>query len=143
MLHYSKTRRQYVKLNKGDHHQRRDCAFCDDDTLTTRVTQETDTMMVLPNRVSYDIFEGRKVLDHLMIVPKRHLERVADFTDQEQLELMKLIGKYEANGYSIYARGWGSVSRSVKHQHTHLIKLDDKIASFNLYLRKPYVLIHK
>ncbi|HEY8886704.1 MAG TPA: HIT domain-containing protein [Candidatus Microsaccharimonas sp.] len=142
MLHYSKTRRQYVKLNKSDRGHR-ECAFCDDDTLKERVTQETETMLVIPNRVSYDLFEGRKVEDHLMVLPKRHLELMNDFTDQEQLELMKIIGEYEAKGYSMYARGSGSITRSVKHQHTHLIKLENKIPSFSLFLRKPYVLIHK
>jgi diadenosine tetraphosphate (Ap4A) HIT family hydrolase len=142
MLHYSKTRRKYVKLNKGDR-VHRECPFCEDPDLASRVIQETETMIVIPNRVSYDLFEGRKVVDHLMVLPKRHLELVADFTDQEQLELAKIIGEYEKKGYNIYARGWGSISRSVKHQHTHLIKLDNKIPSFSLFLRKPYVLIHK
>jgi diadenosine tetraphosphate (Ap4A) HIT family hydrolase len=142
MLHYSKTRRKYVKLNKGDR-QHRDCAFCDDPELKDRVIKETETMQVIPNRVSYDLFEGRKVEHHLMVIPKRHLELLEDFTDQEQLELIKLIAEYEAKGYSIYARGRGSITRSVKHQHTHLIKLENKIPTINLFLRKPYILIHK
>lgn len=142
MLHYSKTRRTYVKLNKGDR-QHRNCAFCDDPDLKNRIIQETETMMVIPNRVSYDLFEGRKVEDHLMVLPKRHNELIVDFTEQEQLELMRLIGEYEQKGYSTYARGWGSITRSVKHQHTHLIKLENKIPTFSLFLRKPYVLIHK
>lgn len=142
MLHYSKTRRNYVKLRKADHAQR-DCAFCDDPSLHDRIIKQTDTMMVVPNRTSYDLFEGLKVLDHLMVIPKRHLELVADFTEQEQLDLMKFVGEYEAKGYSIYARGSGSVTRSVKHQHTHLIKLDSKIPTVSLFIRKPYILIHK
>jgi hypothetical protein len=54
---------------------------------------------------------------------------------------MVIISEYEAKGYNIYARGHGNVSRSVKHQHTHLIKLVDKPAKLILYAKKPYVVI--
>lgn len=98
-------------------------------------------MFVIPNRVSYDIFEGRRVEDHLMIIPKRHLTSFDQFTDEEVLEMMRTTAEYEKNGYNVYARGWGNVSRSVKHQHTHLIKTDSKLTRAIFYTRKPYFLI--
>jgi diadenosine tetraphosphate (Ap4A) HIT family hydrolase len=87
------------------------------------------------------MFEGRRVVDHLMVIPKRHVETVAEFSDQEKIDQMTVIGEYEAKGYNVYARGVGSVTRSVRHQHTHLIKLIDKRSKAVIYLKKPYVLI--
>jgi diadenosine tetraphosphate (Ap4A) HIT family hydrolase len=98
-------------------------------------------MRLVVIRTKYDIFEGRPVEDHLMIVPKRHIEAMSDMTDHEALDMIRLIGDYEARGYNIYARGVGSVSRSVAHQHTHLIKLKEKQTKLLFYLKKPYHLI--
>lgn len=101
-------------------------------------------MNVIPNRVFYDIFEGRRVIDHLMITPKRHVETLKDFTKEEKVEMMDIAGEYEAKGYNVYARGMGSITRSVKHQHTHLLKIDnDRKAKLYLYIGKPYLVIHK
>jgi len=142
MLHYAKTRRKYASHNKSDRAKNL-CAFCGDENLESRLVEKTKTMRIIPNRVSYDIFEGLRVEDHLMIVPIRHVEGIAEFTDQEKCEMTDLLGKYEQLGYSMYARGVGSISRSVKHQHTHLIKLSNTLPKFSLYMRKPYILIHK
>lgn len=142
MLHYPKTRRKYARHNKNDRAKNL-CAFCGDENLGSRLVEKTETMIVIPNRVAYDIFEGRRVEDHLMVLPIRHAESIAEFTDQEKLDMVELLGTYEQLGYSMYARGVGSISRSVKHQHTHLIKLDNKIPKFNLYIQKPYIVLHK
>ena len=142
MLHYPKTRKKYASHNKSDKVKNL-CAFCGDDKLEARLVEKTETMLVIPNRVSYDIFEGRRVEDHLMVLPIRHAENIADFTDHEKLDMVELLAKYELLGYSIYARGLGSITRSVKHQHTHLIKLENKLPRFSLYMKKPYILIHK
>ena len=141
MYHYRKTRQHYKKLNKADK-EKDGCPFCRD--LSGEIVAESATMVVIPNRVSYDFFEGRSVLDHLMIIPKRHAESIHDFTEQEKLDMMDFAGEYETRGYNVYARGAGSITRSVKHQHTHLIKVDDtKRAKFIFHLQKPYILINK
>jgi hypothetical protein len=138
MLHYRKTISVYRGHNKAD--TKKDiCTFCSEDNIP-RITDQNKTMFVIPNRVSYDMFEGRRVVDHLMVIPKRHAETVAEFSDQEKIDQMTIIGEYEAKGYNVYARGVGSVTRSVKHQHTHLIKLIDKRSKAVIYLKKPYVL---
>jgi len=141
MYHFRKTHKNYRRHRKADEHKG-DCPFCD--TLDERIVKSTKTMNVIPNRVFYDIFEGRKVLDHLMIVPKRHIETLKDFTDKEKVEMMTLAGEYESQGYNVYARGVGSLTRSVKHQHTHLIKItNERMPRMYVYIRKPYLLIHK
>jgi diadenosine tetraphosphate (Ap4A) HIT family hydrolase len=98
-------------------------------------------MYIIPNRVAYDMFEGRRVIDHLMVIPKRHVDTLQGFTDQEKVDHMTILGEYEAKGYNIYARGVGSVSRSVAHQHTHLIKMVQKKSKFILFVEAPHILI--
>lgn len=89
------------------------------------------------------MFEGRRVIDHIMVIPKHHRESLADFTDQEKTDQMAIMGDYESRGYNIYARGKGSISRSVDHQHTHLIKLSDKKPSFVFFAERPHILFDK
>jgi diadenosine tetraphosphate (Ap4A) HIT family hydrolase len=140
MYHYRKTRSTYAKHNAGDKNTDV-CTFCNELSKGDKILEEGKTMFVLPNRVSYDVFEGRKVTDHLMIIPKRHIDTFDDFTDEEALEFVRMTGKYETRGFNVYARGRGNISRSVMHQHTHLIKTDDKRTKAIFFIRKPYFLI--
>jgi hypothetical protein len=48
--------------------------------------------------VPYDVFEGRGVEDHLLLIPKRHLESLADFSDQEMLDMMHTVADHEKRG---------------------------------------------
>lgn len=143
MYHYRKTFKKYKKRNSLDKQKNISCTFCNHRGHDLNV-ESNDTMRVILNRVSYDVFEGRAVLDHLLIVPKRHVESLKDFTDQEKIDMMNFAGKYEAEGYNVYARGAGSITRSVKHQHTHLIKIkNDTKAKLIFYLQKPHILINR
>jgi diadenosine tetraphosphate (Ap4A) HIT family hydrolase len=139
MHHYRKTRKAYATYNAGDK-AAEGCTLCKE-VGTPKILRENSTMFVIPNRVPYDLFEDLAVLDHLMIMPKRHVESLFDFSDEEKLDYMALVGEYEAQGYSIYSRGSGQVNRSVKHQHTHLLMLDDKKPKFIFYTAKPHILI--
>ncbi len=140
MYHYRNTRSKYRQHNSGDR-KHDTCTFYRTIQEGIKDIENAETMVVIPNRVSYDVFEGRTVTDHLMIIPKRHLESLNDFTDKEALEMFRLTAKYEQLGYNVYARGKGSVTRSVQHQHTHLIKTNNKINRFLFYIRRPYFLI--
>jgi diadenosine tetraphosphate (Ap4A) HIT family hydrolase len=140
MYHYRKTRQKYKKLNSADR-QVDGCTFCNEITVGTNIVYENKTMFVIPNRVSYDVFEGREVTHHFMVIPKRHVESVIDFTDREKIDQMTVIGEYEEKGFNVYARGVGSVTRSVKHQHTHLIKADNKKTKLFMYTARPHFVI--
>jgi hypothetical protein len=141
MHHFRKTIKQYRAYNAGDK-AKSGCTLCLE-VGSSAVIRETNTMFIIPNRVSYDVFEGRRVIDHLMVIPKHHRTTLADFTDEEMIDQMRLAGEYESQGYNVYARGVDSVSRSVDHQHTHLIKLSDKKPRVILFADKPQFLIHK
>lgn len=139
MYHYRKTRNTYRRHNRSDQ-TRHDCTFCRDETREATL-QENDTMFVIRNRVKYDVFEGLSVLEHLMVIPKKHHDTMATFSDKEMLDMMRSIAEYEARGYGVYARGVGSVTRSVAHQHTHLLKLDSRQHKLMVSIKKPYTLI--
>lgn len=141
MHHYRKTRKRYATFNAGDRRST-GCTLCKE-VDGDKVTYQNDTMFIIPNRVAYDMFEGRKVIDHLMVIPKHHRSSFAAFSEQEMIDHMKIVGQYEPDGYNVYSRGVGSISRSVDHQHTHLIKLADTKPRFVFFAEKPHILIDR
>lgn len=135
MHHTRKTRNIYKSFPKPDR-----CQFCHPADLEN-IVEETAHARVVANRVFYDFWEARRVVDHLMVIPKRHVDSLAELSDAEQLEIMKLIATFEARHYDVYARSPASGSRSVAHQHTHLIKTEPKKGRLLFYIRRPYLLV--
>lgn len=135
MHHYRKTVKKYhARQNVSE------CPFCDRATLKKAI-RTTSSAYVVPNLTYYDIWEGHDVEDHLLVIPKRHVKSMKELTETERLEIIDLVAEYEAHNYSMYARGVGSVTRSVEHQHTHLIKMSPKRPRFAMFLRRPYFLL--
>ena len=121
----------YLKTLKKDL-----CVFCED---SEEVLAESEFFKVIRNIFAYSIWDGQKVVDHLLIVPKNHTDRIAHFTDAMIVDMHKLMSQYEEQGYNIYARAPASKIKSVVHQHTHLIKTEGAAKKFIFLLRKPYV----
>jgi ATP adenylyltransferase len=134
MHHYRKTVKKY--------HRRRvqHCPFCDSATLAKAI-KETPHSYIVPNLTQYDLWEMHDVTDHLLVIPKRHVKSLQELNKQERLDIVDLASDYEAEGYNVYARGVAFATRSVEHQHTHLIKAANKKPRMAFYLRKPYVVI--
>jgi diadenosine tetraphosphate (Ap4A) HIT family hydrolase len=100
------------------------CPFCEiTNRSTDQILESRDTMMVLFAKFPYKAWDGRDVESHLMAVPKRHTDSLHELNDDESTEFITLIKKYEKNGYSVYARSAGNGSKTIEHQHTHLIKI--------------------
>lgn len=134
MHHYRKTRKLYnTRLRKNS------CPFCDPATIKNQI-KVTKHSYIVPNLTQYDMWEMLDVVGHLLVVPKRHVLSLKELTDEEKLDHMNIIAAYEAEGYNIYARSVDSSTRSVPHQHTHLIKASGKRAKAVLFLQKPYFL---
>jgi diadenosine tetraphosphate (Ap4A) HIT family hydrolase len=135
MFRYRKSIQKYRSAPKTE-----GCPFCDT-TGQGKIISQTADVYVIKNKFSYDLWEFRSVIDHLMIIPTRHVEKLQDLNQHEQKAVMDLIAQYEAKGYNIYARAVGSVQRTVPlHQHTHAIKTDNKQARGALFWRMPYYL---
>lgn len=95
------------------------CPFC---RLNNReIVEELGEMLVLRNNFPYEVYDGRGIKEHLMIVPRRHLANFQDFTDEEFEAYWRLQSKYHVRGYSSMTRSAIDVHRSVpSHLHTHL-----------------------
>lgn len=139
MYHFRRTRKHYEQAKKTT----KGCPFCDHAEIGYRIEQETKHTYVIRNKTAYDVWEHHRVLEHLLVIPKRHVEAFADLQDAELLEMARLFAAYEQRGFSIYARAGQNRNRSVTHQHTHLIRIASKIPRFLLFVEKPYILLHK
>ena|SRR3990172_192103 len=117
------------------------CPFCN---LKGREIQEEGKFsFVTKNIFGYQYWEFMGVMDHLMIVPKRHVKGLSDLSSAERSEIMDKISRFEGMGYNVYAREKNNPVKSVPHQHTHLLKTDNRLARFAVYFKKPYLLIRR
>lgn len=120
------------------------CVFCDQNNLELdNIIEKTADYFVVTNRFGYDLWDGCPVVEHLMIIPIKHVMTLNDLADNQQLAIAQASASYEANGYSLYSRAPTNTTRTVNHQHTHLIKLGTKPRKIVLYLRKPHVLFSR
>ena len=114
------------------------CPFCAIEKGHPQYVRETAHLKVIRNRTPYSLWDSQGVVDHLMIVPKKHTNKLGSLGSAAALEFIKLVDEYESKGYNLYARSVDSSNRSVVHQHTHLIKLDGKEKSFLFMVKKPW-----
>lgn len=119
------------------------CPFCevDDPRLNpqgTTIIEETEHCLVIENIFPYDAWDGRKVTEHLLAIPKRHVHSMNELNAAERAEMMELFCKYEGNDYNIYSRAPNSGARSHIHLHAHFIKTTGGSPLLLTYTRKPY-----
>lgn len=115
-----------------------ECPFCLIKKLDAQYVEETKNLKVIRNHFPYSIWDGQGVVDHLMIVPKRHTDKLGSLSLEAAGEYISLVDKYELDGYNVYARAPGSNVKSIVHHHTHLIRLDGETRRFIFLLRKPF-----
>lgn len=127
-VYYSRTVKEdtkyldYLKTKTG-------CDFCNIGTPTntlSQVREENELFWIVINAFPYTVFDGNEVADHIMIVPKKHVESISELSEDERQVLIELINKYEPMGYSFMGRDPNNSQKSITHQHTHLIKLVSK-----------------
>ena len=133
--------KRYARYTKR-HAKSTNCAFCElVNHATSQVVAVRPHCLIIKNRYSYDTWDNYGVVDHFMVIPKRHVTAIGDLTQQEQRDYMAALVEYEALGYSLYARAPGNSGKTIAHQHTHLIKIDDKQKKFMLYVETPFIRI--
>jgi diadenosine tetraphosphate (Ap4A) HIT family hydrolase len=136
-----RTRRNQRKYNAYMAHRPKGCDFCQIQEGHAQFLKETESFKIIHNRFPYAYWDDQTVADHLMVVPKEHTGSLTSFTPDQAVEYLALISDYENNGYHVYARAVKSVSRTITHQHTHLIKGKGKPKWFVVQMSKPYILI--
>jgi len=119
------------------------CDFCALTMEHEHVFTETNHFWIIGNLFPYDLWDDREVAEHLLIVPKQHTESVHTFCAEQKAEYVDIIGEYEVQGYSIYARAPSNKAKTVPHQHTHLIKLRGDAKRIRIHNAKPYFLWYK
>lgn len=133
MFRYRKTRSRYKNAPKLV-----DCPFCETEGQG-EVIEESSHAYVIQNLFPYDLWEFRNVTEHLLVIPRRHVKSLDELKDDELRDVIRLLAKYEADNYNVYARAVDSVQRTVPlHQHTHLIKTGNKQAKAAVYVKNPY-----
>jgi hypothetical protein len=114
------------------------CAFCAIDKTSNQFLSQTRHFKLLQNIFPYSVWDSQTVVDHLNLAPIKHTDTLSALSSAAAKEYVDIISAYESRGYSIYARAPGSVTKSITHQHTHLIKLSGRKIRFLLFLQRPY-----
>lgn len=109
---------KWLAENKGN-----PCAFCN--LPNRQIIKVYDSFVVAKNRFPYENFFGNKVTNHIMIVPKRHVEQFLELSKKEIVEYIKIISEYDKKGYSSHTKSIFDPGRSIKHFHTHLFEMVD------------------
>lgn len=136
------SQRRYV-VHKKASKPAASCEFCAFTSKSPQFVKKEKQFKLIKNIFYYDLWDGCKVKEHLMLVPTRHVQSLGELTREEKATYGGLVAKYEASGYSLYSRAPDNITKSVPHQHTHLIKLEPRRQKFLLYLRKPHLLIFR
>lgn len=110
------------------------CEFCVLKPGDGQVLKDSGTFWLVTNIFPYTIWDNFYVDEHLMLVPKRHIDSIGRFTDEELQTYGKLLAQYEDNGYSVYGRAASNTAKSVAHQHTHLIKVSNRRVKTLIFL---------
>ena len=113
--------RQYRAKNGG---AEKTYNFYDRVVAEDNVIEVREHFAVVENLFGYDLWDGYGVSEHLLVVPKKFTDSISNFSSEEREEYWQILADYESRGYSIYARAPQNVRKTVKHQHTHLIKMD-------------------
>ena len=116
--------KKYEKYIKNKKHEGEYYNFYDRAMHNNLVVEKFEYFILVENLFPYQIWDGFEVEKHLLIIPKRFTETISDFSPAEREENFEILSKYEALGFSIYARAAQNVRKTVKHQHTHLITLN-------------------
>jgi len=116
------------------------CQFCEIHEGNPELIEMTKSLKVITNRFPYSQWDSQGVVDHLMIVPKKHLDSLNDLSLEEAHEYLQLVSVFEKRGYNIYARAPVSNRKTIVHQHTHLLKLDGISKKILVYMSKPKII---
>lgn len=98
-------------------------APCPFETLNSddeSIMSEEATALALRNKFPYNVYDGQKVVEHLLVIPKRHVRALGELSLREKDDYWALLTKYEELGYSSMTRSPANHARSVRgHVHTH------------------------
>ena len=116
------------------------CAFCDIKVLDAQKFYEDELVMAL--------YTHKPILPgHCLIIPKRHVQRFEELTDQEIEQMGKVIKKvdrsaskiFETSSYLLLQKNGIEVGQTVPHVHFHYIPRKEGDYSVFGFLLKMYI----
>jgi len=116
------------------------CAFCDEKVLKAQKFYEDDLIAVLYTHKP--IFPG-----HCLIIPKRHIQRFEELSDEEILQIGRAIKKvnlavqkvFKTSAYLLLQKNGYEVGQSIFHVHFHYVPRKAKDASEIKFIIKMYL----
>ncbi len=112
------------------------CPFCNPNPK--QVLKRIGNFYLIKNIYGYDLWDRRRVVDHLLIVPKKHAKDFKSVGKGDIETYFKIMAKYSGSGYDIFTRAASSRTKSQSHFHTHLIKTSGKLAKIINFSDDPY-----
>lgn len=96
------------------------CPFCYD--LDSRnIIKKSGTMLLLQNDFPYDYYNGRAVTEHQLLLPRRHIATMKEFTPEEVADYWRILSDASLHGYGSMTASAHDDERTVPHHlHTHL-----------------------
>ena len=96
------------------------CPFCA--LAKERIFLETDTALAFLD--AYPVSEG-----HALVIPKRHVSRLFDLTEEELRAIWSLVGKvrgllkgkYQPDGFNVGVNEGEAAGQTIDHAHIHII----------------------
>lgn len=134
-----RTEREYRKYRRTSTFA--NCVFCQCDE--NELIREADFFRVIRTKFKYEVWDDRMVDEHYLLVTKRHIKNVSEFTHDEREEFLSLWAEYENDGFSLYSRAPGDAARSVEHFHSHLLKLQRQTIHSMIYVNKPHIMLYR
>lgn len=131
----NETQRRYKKY-VADKPADAQCEFCGLQSGDGQVLRDEDTFWVTKNIFPYTAWDSFYVDEHLMLIPKRHLDSLSGLTADELTKFSSSVAEYEDKGYSVYGRAATNGAKSIAHQHTHLIKVSNRRVKTLIFLRR-------
>jgi len=132
-----------VVVSLRDSKSAEECAFCQEEVLQRQAFYEDDFVVALYSHKP--IIPG-----HVLIIPKRHVERFEELEDAELLRIKEVMIKvhqaaqkiYEAKDYLILQKNGKAAGQSVPHVHFHYFPRKEKQQSEPLLLLRFLIIPH-
>ncbi len=119
MVRYDEYYRQYKPSEN--------CAFCDrKNRKLISNNKDEEYLYVAENDFKFSFWDMQEVVDHLLIIPVRHISCMSKMNNQELDQYLHLIEKYSKLGYDIFIKSSLSEAKTMEHLHIHLIKTKGK-----------------
>ncbi len=117
-----------------------ECAFCNQKVLDYQTFYEDDLVLAL--------YTHKPILPgHCLIIPKRHVERYEELSDEEAFRIFQVIKKvdtaaksvFDTSSYLLLQKNGREVGQTVPHVHFHYIPRQTNDSSELKFILKMYI----